>query len=73
MARNSKAFYIEPNGKGQYKYTRGGAARASGTEPTQKGAIDAARAADPNAALHVARVRHVKSGDPDQFRTIKGE
>lgn len=73
MARNSKAFYIEPNGKGQYAYTRSGASRASGTKTTQKDAIDAARAADPNAALHVARVRHVQGGDPDKFRTIKGE
>lgn len=72
MARNSKAFYIEPNDDG-YKITRGGASRASGTAATQKQAIDKAKALDPNAAIHVARVRHVSGGEPDKFRKVKGE
>lgn len=73
MARNSKAFYIEPKDGGGYKYTRGGKDRASGTASTQKQAIDKARDADPSAALHVARVRNVAGGEPDKFRKVKGE
>ena len=73
MARNSKAFYIEPNGDEGFKFTRGGAGRASGTADTQKDAIDAARRMDPDAAIHAARVRHVPGGNPDKFRKVKGE
>lgn len=73
MGRNSRAFYIEPKGDGGYKFSRGGASRASGTAPTQHDAIDAAKKMDPNAAIHAARVRHVNGHHPDQFRKIKGE
>lgn len=73
MRRNSKAFYVEPKDGGGFKFSRGGADRASGTAPTQYAAIDAARAMDPNAAIHAARVRHVSGHHPDQFRKIKGD
>lgn len=73
MARNSDAFYIEPTDDGRFKYSRGGADRASGTADTQKDAIDRARLQDPDAPIHAARVRHVDGHHPDQFRKIKGE
>jgi hypothetical protein len=73
MARNSKAFYVEPTDDGRFKFSRGGASRASGTADTQKDAIDDARDMDPDAAIHAARVRHLGGNHPDQFRKIKGE
>ncbi len=71
MPRNTNAFYIEPNGSGGFKVSKGGAGKASATAPTQKRAIAKAKKIDPDAPIHAARVRHVKSGSPDKFRKVK--
>jgi len=70
--RNQNAYYVEPNGKGGYKATKGGAQKPSVTAPTQKEAIARAIRKDPEAPIHVARVRHTEGGDPDQFRKVRG-
>ena len=46
----------------------GGAERASAVEPTQAKAIARARELNPNAAVHVERVRKTSEGSPDKWR-----
>jgi Uncharacterized protein conserved in bacteria (DUF2188) len=67
MAKGSD-FYIEQH-DGQYKVSRGNAARASAVTDTQKAAIERAREIDPNAAVHVERVRDIGPGR-DKWRKI---
>jgi uncharacterized protein YdaT len=55
---------------GQYKVSRANAARASAVMDTQKAAIERAREIDPNAAIHVERVRDIGPGR-DKWRKIK--
>ncbi|WP_031239058.1 DUF2188 domain-containing protein [Asticcacaulis sp. AC466] len=62
-------LYIEPRAQGDYAIRREESKRASATAPTQKEAIARAREMEPNAEIHVARVR--SSGDgPDKFRKV---
>jgi hypothetical protein len=41
---------------------------ASAVEPTQKEAINRARELNPDAAIHVERVRNTDAGSPDKWR-----
>jgi Uncharacterized protein conserved in bacteria (DUF2188) len=61
-------FCIEQH-DGQYKVSRANAARASAVTDTQKEAIARAREIDPNAAVHVERVRDIGPGR-DKWRKI---
>jgi Uncharacterized protein conserved in bacteria (DUF2188) len=61
-------FYIEQD-DGQYKVSRANAARASAVTDTQKEAIARAREIDPNAAVHVERVRDIGPGR-DKWRKV---
>jgi Uncharacterized protein conserved in bacteria (DUF2188) len=61
-------FYIEQH-DGQYKVSRANAARASAVVDTQKAAIERAREIDPNAAIHVERVRDIGPGR-DKWRKV---
>jgi uncharacterized protein DUF2188 len=62
-------LYIERREKeGDYAIRRPGAPRASGTESTQADAIERAREIDPNAAIHVERVRNTDRGSRDKWR-----
>jgi hypothetical protein len=61
-------FYIEQH-DGQYKVSRANAARASAVTDTQKEAIARAREIDPNAAVHVERVRDIGPGR-DKWRKV---
>ena len=61
-------FYIEQHGD-QYKVLRPNAERASAVADTQKAAIERAREIDPNAAVHVERVRDIGPGR-DKWRKI---
>jgi hypothetical protein len=63
-----KDFYIEQH-DGQYKVSRANAARASAVTDTQKEAIARAREIDPNAAVHVERVRDIGPGR-DKWRKV---
>lgn len=61
-------FYIERRPQGDYAVRRGGSERASAVESTQGDAIDRARELDPEAPIHVERVRNTDAGHPDKWR-----
>ena len=67
MARNE--FFIEQRSDGRYNIERPNADRASGVEKTQGKAIERARELDPNATIHVERVRNIGPGR-DKWRKI---
>lgn len=61
-------FFIEQRDGGDYAIRRPGSERASGVEQTQLEAIERARQLDPNAAIHVERVRNTNHGGRDKWR-----
>jgi len=65
---NSDHLYIERREQGDYAVRRGGSERASAVKPTQDEAIKRGRAIDPNAPIHVERVRNTSGGHPDKWR-----
>jgi hypothetical protein len=68
MSKNSE-FFIEKRRDGSFAVERPNSQRASAIEETQKAAIGRAKQIDPNATVHVARVKHTSKGKPDQWRT----
>jgi hypothetical protein len=64
-----RELYVERRDEGDYAVRRPGAQRASGVCDTQAEAIERAREIDPNAAIHVERVRYTSQGTPDKWRT----
>ena len=62
------ALYIEKRETGDYAVRRPGFERASATAPTQKEAIERARQLNPDAAVHVERVRDTNVGGRDKWR-----
>jgi hypothetical protein len=68
MSRNHDQFYIERRDGGDYAVRRGGSDRASAIESTQGAAIERARQMDPNAPIHVERVRDTDVGGRDKWR-----
>jgi hypothetical protein len=62
------ALYIERRKEGDYAVRRPGSERASDILPTQDRAIKRAREIDPDAAVHVERVRDTKVGGRDKWR-----
>lgn len=60
-------LFIERRGDGKYKVLKPKAVRASAVTDTQKEAIDRARELNPDATIHVERVRKVGPG-PDKWR-----
>ncbi len=63
-----KELFIERRPEGDYAVRRPGSERASAVEPTQGQAIERAQQLDPNATIHVERVRHTSVGKPDKWR-----
>jgi len=63
-----KELFIERRPEGDYAVRRPGSERASAVEPTQGQAIERAQQLDPNATIHVERVRHTSVGNPDKWR-----
>jgi Uncharacterized protein conserved in bacteria (DUF2188) len=63
-----KELYVERRPEGDYAVRRPGSDRASAVESTQREAIDRAREIDPNAAVHVERVRDTSVGGRDKWR-----
>jgi hypothetical protein len=62
-------LYVERREKeGDYAIRRPGSKKASDTEPTQADAIERAKEIDPNAAIHVERVRNTNRGSRDHWR-----
>ncbi|MFM0160791.1 DUF2188 domain-containing protein [Paraburkholderia sediminicola] len=64
----SNNLYVEQRPDGSYAVRKPGAERASAVEPTQRQAIDRARQLNPDAAIHVERVRNTSGGSPDKWR-----
>ena len=67
MARDS--YYIERDSGGEYKVLKPNAGRASAVESTQAKAIERAKQMNPDAAIHVERVREVGPGR-DKWRKL---
>ncbi|MBR0713969.1 DUF2188 domain-containing protein [Bradyrhizobium liaoningense] len=67
MAKNE--FFVEQRPDGRYNVLRPNADRASATTDTQAQAIERARSMDPEAAIHVERVRDIGPGR-DKWRRI---
>ncbi len=65
---NDDQFYVERREDGEYAVRKGGAKRASAVEPTQSEAIERARKMNPDAAIHVERVRNTSNGSRDKWR-----
>jgi hypothetical protein len=66
MAKNE--IYIERREQGDYAVRKPGSERASATSRTQAGAIERAREINPDAAVHVERVRDTNVGGRDKWR-----
>ena len=65
---SKKELYVEQRPEGDYAVRRPGADRASVVTGTQAEAIAAAREIEPNAAIHVERVRDTNRGSRDKWR-----
>jgi len=66
--KNSNNLFIERRSQGDYAIRKPGSERASDIRPTQGGAIERARELNPDAAIHVERVRNTTVGQPDKWR-----
>jgi hypothetical protein len=53
-----------------YAILRGGVKESLAVEPTQDEAIQKARKLEPDATIHVERVRNVEGGGPAKWRRI---
>ena len=61
-------LFVERRPQGDYAVRKPNSERASAVASTQSDAIDRARELNPNAAIHVERVRHTTGGSPDKWR-----
>jgi hypothetical protein len=66
--KDSNNLFIERRPEGDYSVRKPDAERASAVEPTQAEAIERAKKLNPDAAIHVERVRNTGVGKPDQWR-----
>lgn len=66
--KDSDNLYVERRAQGDYAVRKPNSDRASAIAPTQSEAIDRAKQLNPNAAVHVERVRHTNGGNPDKWR-----
>ena len=69
MAKDDDEYFIERRDDGKYKVLKPHAERASAVAETQKEAIERARQLNPDAAVHVERVRNVGPGR-DKWRKL---
>lgn len=68
MSKNE--FFIEKRPEGDFAIRKPNSDRASDVLPTQKQAIERAKELNPDAAIHVERVRHTEGGNPDKWRKL---
>lgn len=61
-------LFVERRPEGDYAVRKPNSERASAVAPTQAEAIDRARQLNPDAAIHVERVRNTTGGNPDKWR-----
>jgi hypothetical protein len=69
MSDRDKNLFIEQHKDG-YAILRGGVKEPLAVETTQDAAIEKARKLDPDAAIHVERVRNVEGGGRDKWRRV---
>ena len=67
---SSNNMFVEKRPDGTYAVLQADAKRASAIEATQQAAIERAKQINPDAAIHVERVRHTEGGSPDKWRKI---
>ena len=63
-------LFIEKRDQGDFAIRKPNSQRASAVAPTQKEAIAKAKEINPDAAIHVERVRKTSGGSPDMWRKI---
>jgi hypothetical protein len=68
MKKDSNNLYVERRPEGDYAVRKPNSERASAVAPTQAEAIGRARQLNPDAAVHVERVRNTSGGNPDKWR-----
>lgn len=61
-------LFVERRPEGDYAVRKPNSERASAVAPTQAEAIDRARQLNPDATIHVERVRNTTGGNPDKWR-----
>jgi hypothetical protein len=61
-------LFVERRPQGDFAVRRPNSARASAVAPTQAKAIAEARRLEPDANIHVERVRYTSGGKPDKWR-----
>lgn len=66
--KESDNLYVERRPQGDYAVRKPGSERASAVESTQRDAIERARQLNPDAAIHVERVRDTDVGHRDKWR-----
>lgn len=66
--KDSNNLYIERRPEGDYAVRKPDSGRASAIRPTQGEAIDHAKKLNPDAAIHVERVRNTDVGGRDKWR-----
>jgi hypothetical protein len=65
---DSDNLFVERRPQGDYAVRKPNSERASAVAPTQAEAIQRAQQLNPDAAVHVERVRHTTGGNPDKWR-----
>ena len=66
--KDSNNLFVERRAEGDYAVRKPNSGRASVVTPTQAEAIQRAKELNPDAAIHVERVRHTNTGNPDKWR-----
>ncbi|MBC8752911.1 MULTISPECIES: DUF2188 domain-containing protein [Paraburkholderia] len=66
--KDSNNLYIERREDNTYAVRKPNSERASAVAPTQGQAIERAKQLNPDAAVHVERVRNTTGGKPDKWR-----
>lgn len=66
--KDSNNLFVERRPQGDYAVRKPNSDRASAVKPTQGEAIDRAKQLNPDAAIHVERVRNTTGGNPDKWR-----
>ena len=68
MEVSNNNLFVEHRPAGDYAVRKLNSERASAVLPTQTEAIARAKQLNPNAAVHVERIRNTTQGSPDKWR-----
>lgn len=66
--KDSNNLFVERRPEGDYAVRKPNSERASAVAPTQAEAIERAKQLNPEAAIHVERVRNTNAGKPNKWR-----